>query len=121
MKLAMEGDDAEQDDVDIHRYSRLLGIKEGKKSKKLKSFANDGLDCTSPVYITSSLLFCTIFLDLLDFCDSDNRKRILASSADQEISLKGMRSNSIDSQLFKRVHPATLFLCRCGVEFAVCI
>ncbi|EYC04664.1 hypothetical protein Y032_0086g1914 [Ancylostoma ceylanicum] len=71
LKLAMEGDDAEQDDIDIHRYSRLLGIREGKKSKKLKSFANDGLDY------------------LLDFCDSDNRKRILASSADQEISLKG--------------------------------
>ncbi|KIH61840.1 hypothetical protein ANCDUO_07879 [Ancylostoma duodenale] len=71
LKLAMEGDDAEQDDIDIHRYSRLLGIKEGEKSKKLKSFANDGLDY------------------LLDFCDSDNRKRILSSSADQEISLKG--------------------------------
>ncbi|RCN39216.1 MIF4G domain protein [Ancylostoma caninum] len=91
LKLAMEGDDAEQDDIDIHRYSRLLGIKEGKKSKKLKSFANDGLDCTliSTVLcgLTSSLR--VILLDLLDFCDSDNRKRILASSADQEISLSG--------------------------------
>ncbi|PIO59246.1 hypothetical protein TELCIR_19299, partial [Teladorsagia circumcincta] len=70
-KIAVEGDDERQDDIDIHRYSKLLGIKEGKKAKKPKSFTNDGLDY------------------LLDFCDSDSRKRILASSTDQEITLKG--------------------------------
>ncbi|KAK6024329.1 hypothetical protein OSTOST_09862, partial [Ostertagia ostertagi] len=70
-KIAVEGDDDRQDDIDIHRYSKLLGIKEGKKAKKPKSFTNDGLDY------------------LLDFCDSDSRKRILASSTDQEIILKG--------------------------------
>ncbi|KAK5966035.1 MI domain-containing protein [Trichostrongylus colubriformis] len=69
-KIAVEGDDERQDDIDIHRYSKLLGIKEGKTAKKPKSFTNDGLDY------------------LLDFCDSDSRKRILATSTDQEISLK---------------------------------
>nr|CDJ91063.1 MIF4G and Initiation factor eIF-4 gamma domain containing protein [Haemonchus contortus] len=70
-KIAIEGDDERQDDIDIHRYSKLLGIKEGKTSKKPKAFTNDGLDY------------------LLDFCDSDSRKRILATSTDQEIALKG--------------------------------
>ncbi|KAK6730076.1 hypothetical protein RB195_006872 [Necator americanus] len=71
LKLVMERDDAAQDDIDIHRYSKLLGIKGGNKSRKLKSFTNDGLDY------------------LLDFCESDDRKGILASTTDQEMALKG--------------------------------
>ncbi|KJH51142.1 MA3 domain protein [Dictyocaulus viviparus] len=77
-KLAMEKDDEKQDDIDIHRYSKLLGIKERGKTRRPKSFANDGLDY------------------LLDFCDEDARKRILASSTDQEIALKGRDLNEED-------------------------
>ncbi|VDM59019.1 unnamed protein product [Angiostrongylus costaricensis] len=44
-KLAMESDDGQQDDIEIHRYSKLLGIKEGVKARMPKSFSNDGLDC----------------------------------------------------------------------------
>ncbi|CAJ0595008.1 unnamed protein product [Cylicocyclus nassatus] len=85
MKIAMEEDNPEQDDVDIHRYSKLLGITEKKKATKLKSFANDGLD------------------DLLEFCDSDNRKRLLASSTDQEISLQGGELTDDDDEAMSTI------------------
>uniref|UniRef100_A0A0K0DBH8 MI domain-containing protein n=1 Tax=Angiostrongylus cantonensis TaxID=6313 RepID=A0A0K0DBH8_ANGCA len=84
-KLAMERDDEKQDDIEIHRYSKLLGIKEGVKARMPKSFSNDGLDY------------------LLDFCDSGLRKSILASSTDQEIALKvKIFSTVIKCALFSR-------------------
>ncbi|VDL83341.1 unnamed protein product [Nippostrongylus brasiliensis] len=70
-QIAIDDDAAKQDDIDIHKYSKLLGIKEGKKGKKPKSFVYDGLD------------------DLLEFCDSDNRKQLMAGTTDQEMALKG--------------------------------
>ncbi|VDO18881.1 unnamed protein product [Heligmosomoides polygyrus] len=70
-KIALDDDAAKQDNIDIHKYSKLLGIKELKNGKKPKSFVYDGLD------------------DLLEFCDTDDRRKLLATSTDQEIVLKG--------------------------------
>ncbi|KAE9420519.1 hypothetical protein Angca_003058 [Angiostrongylus cantonensis] len=89
-KLAMERDDEKQDDIEIHRYSKLLGIKEGVKARMPKSFSNDGLDY------------------LLDFCDSGLRKSILASSTDQEIALKGSDLSGEEDHIEYEVDKSTI-------------